>query len=154
MKIRKDSPGFGDKKNSDVELTSEREHPIWNVQLEEGESIQLLVPMSDNQTCVHLDVVCGYLEIDGGGSIISSNKSGDRTQDYNCSPESPLEDRSIEEISGANEKVILALRTEGIETAGDLADCTYDGVEASYGSNFATMANDWLKTLGLSMRYQ
>ncbi len=42
------------------------------VELEEGESIQLLVPFSDGLTAVHLSVINGKLEISGGASIIDS----------------------------------------------------------------------------------
>jgi hypothetical protein len=36
--------------------------------------------------------------------------------------------------------------------AKDLADCTFDYIEARYGLDFATRAAEWLKTLGFRMK--
>lgn len=157
MIIRKDSPTFGRRRKKDVEFGAKDKYPIFNVELRDDESVQLLVPASDGRTCVHLEVISGKLHITGGASIIDSIdvEGYARIPGYKPEPEpEPFTGlRTISEMAGTNPKALRLLQDRGITTASDLAGCTFDLVEAICGSDFATKAAKWLKTLGLQMKY-
>ena len=156
MKIRKDSSAFKSRRKKDIVLGSKDKCQVFNVELEEGESIQLLVPMSDGRTCVHLEVINGMLGITGGASIIDSIEVDgySRTAGYSPDPKpEPFSSlRFITELDEGDPDAIRQLQEQGIVNAGNLAGCTFYFVEATCGLNFATRAAEWLKTLGLSMR--
>jgi len=54
-----------------INMQIEKNGPGWDVNLKHGESLQVLVPASEGQTSVHLEVSSsGKLCITGGASII------------------------------------------------------------------------------------
>lgn len=152
LRIKKDSSAFRSRRRKDVVLESNDKCPVFNVELKEGESIQLLVPMSDGRTCVHLEVINGMLQIAGGASIIYSISGlGMKEKVEEDAEEDPVFQTPITEMGELGE-LGSSLEQDCIIDAGDLAGCTFDYLEAKYGLNFATRAAEWLKTLGLSMR--
>ena len=157
MRIRKDSPAFDSRRKKDIDLNSRDKCPVFNVELKDSEAIQLLVPASIGQTCVHLEVVSGELQIIGGASIIDLIDVDGYVRIKNDSHEStnlPTGLRSITELSEFGDEKVQALQKNGAVTASNLALWTFDGVESLCGIEFATKAQDWLKSLGLTMRCQ
>ena len=71
MRIRGNKHSIDSSRGDGIRLVHEGNQP-FDIELEEGESVQLLVPMSDGRTCVNLEVICGKLRITGGASIIDS----------------------------------------------------------------------------------
>ena len=137
-----------------VEMTRSG-HTPFTIQLKEGEYVQLLVPAGDRRTCVQLSVIGGKLEICGGSSIIDSIKGvgmAELVVDTEKVEEPDPRKTAIDDMTGfdqVDDETKRCLMLDGCVTAGKLADCTYDYVEAKYGPDFATRAKDWLKKLGV-----